>query len=175
MRELVDYAWKLALICALAALLLAGVNLLTKDKILLQAQEEEFNSVKEVLPRGERFEAVKEGDKVLYYKVYNKDEEFLGVAFKASAKGYSSIIEVIVGMYSDGRIAGIKILSQSETPGLGSRVASSEYLDQFLNKDVHGLEEVETITGATISSKAVLDAVKKRAQEIYNLMRKNGQ
>jgi len=47
--------------------------------------------------------AVKEGDRVIYYQAYDKDKHMVGVAFMASAKGYSSIIETMVGMLNDGR------------------------------------------------------------------------
>jgi electron transport complex protein RnfG len=164
MKEMVRYGFILGLICIVAAGLLAGVNSLTKTRIIAQAQAEEEASLKEVLPQAIRFEAVKSGEEIVYYKAYDKEGKLIGVAFKASGKGYSSTIETMAGMLKDGTITTIKILSQNETPGLGANVAESSFSSQFKNKK--DLDEVQAITGATISSKAVIDSVKKRAEEI---------
>jgi len=169
MKEMVRYGLVLAIICIVAAGLLAGVNSLTKDKILQQAQAEEEASLKEVMPTGASFEAIKSGSEILYYKAYDKSKKYTGIAFKASGKGYSSIIETMVGMLKDGTITAIKVLSQNETPGLGARVTALDFTGQF--KDKKDLNEVEAITGATISSKAVIDSVEKKAEEIKLLIK----
>ena len=169
MREMVRYGLVLAIICIVAAGLIAGVNSLTKDKILQQAQAEEEASLKEVLPFGASFEAIKPGSEILYYKAYDESKNFIGIAFKASGKGYSSIIETMVGMLKDGTITAIKILSQNETPGLGARVVALDFTGQF--KDRKDLSEVMAITGATISSKAVMDSVQKKAGELKELIK----
>jgi len=169
MKEMVRYGSVLAIICIVAAGLLAGVNSLTKDKILQQAQAEEDASLKEVMPAGASFEAIKSGSEILYYKVYDKSKKYIGIAFKSSGKGYSSIIETMVGMFKDGTITAIKVLSQNETPGLGARVSEPDFTGQF--KDKKDLNEVEAITGATISSKAVMDSVQKKAGELKELIK----
>ena len=120
---MVRYGSILGLICIVAAGFLAGVNALTNSRIIAQAQAEEGAGLKEVVPQGTHFEAVKSGEKTLYYKAHDKEGKLIGVAFKALAKGYSSDIETLVGMLPDGTILAIKILNQNETPGLGSRVA----------------------------------------------------
>ncbi len=164
MKEMLRYGFILSLICIVAAGLLAGVNVLTRSKILAQTQAEEEASLQEVMPEATHFLAVKSGEEVLYYKAYDQTGKLIGAAFKAQGKGYSSTIETMVGMLKDGTITVIKILSQNETPGLGARVAESSFTGQFRNKkDLGG---VQAITGATISSKAVIDSVKKKSAEV---------
>ena len=119
--------------------------------------------------QAESFEAVKSGEDILYYRGMGNDGDLIGVAFKVSAKGYSSVIEVMVGMLKDGTITAIKVLSQNETPGLGTRVAEQDFTGQFANKK--DLREVQAITGATISSRAVINSVDQKAQEIRELLR----
>jgi len=181
MREMIRYGLILAIICLIAAGLLAGVNLLTKVKIVSQAQAEEISSLKEVMPEGNDFEAVKSGNDILYYKVYDLNKSFVGVAFKASGKGYSSIIETMVGMRKDGTITAIKVVAQNETPGLGSRVAEPDFLKQFIGKNLYSQVEdeggkkgftigVDAITGATISSSAVVYSIQNKAKEIQGLI-----
>jgi electron transport complex protein RnfG len=160
------YGFTLAIICIVASGLLAGVNVLTKSRITSQAQAEEDSSLKEVFPEAAHFEAVKSGEEIIYYKAQDKEGRMLGAAFRASGKGYSSTIETMAGMFKDGTIKAIKILSQNETPGLGARVAEDSFASRFSNKGLQNLSEVEAITGATISSRAVIDSVKKKAEEI---------
>lgn len=171
MKEMVRYGLTLALISILAAGLLSGVNSLTKGRILAQAQDEEQASLKAVLPNAEHFEPVKKREYILYYKASDENGRFIGVAFKADADGYSSTIETMVGMLKDGTITTIKVLSQNETPGLGTRVSEPSFTGQFSNKDIQGLNEVQAITGATISSAAVIDSVKEKTVEIQELLK----
>lgn len=171
MREMIRYGFILGLICLVASGLLAAVNSVTKTKILDQAQREEEASLKEVIPRATHFEPVKSGNDIIYYQAHDQDGKLVGVAFKASGKGYSSNVETMVGMKTDGTIITIKILSQNETPGLGARVVEPSFTGQFANKNIQSLGEVQAITGATISSKAVIDSVNKKAGEIKELIK----
>ncbi len=171
MKETLRYGFILAMICVVASGLLAGMNSLTKPKIIAQAQAEEEAALIEVVPQGQHFEPIKEGEDTIYYKVHNKDGKFIGVAFKASGKGYSSVMDTLVGMTKDGSITAIKILNQNETPGLGARVAESSFTGQFTDKNLGGLTSIQAITGATISSKAVIDSVQEKAKEIQKLIK----
>ena len=171
MKEMLRYGFILGLICLIASGLLAGMNSLTKARILAQAQAEEQASLKEVMPQAANFEAVKADGNIIYYKAQDTKGNFLGVAFKTTAKGYSSIIETMVGMNKDGTINTIKILNQNETPGLGARVVEPSFTGQFAHKPAVDLSDVQVITGATISSQAVIDAVKEKANEIQELIK----
>jgi electron transport complex protein RnfG len=170
MKEMVRYGFILALICLAAAGLLAGVNPLTGGKIIAQAQAEEESVLKEVMPAAGRFEAVKSGGETVYYKAYDKNGNLLGVVFKAAGKDYSGTIETMAGMLKDGTITSIKILGQEEAPALGARVARAEFTDLFKNKNSRDLADIQAVTGATISSRAVIDSVKKKAEEIKGLL-----
>jgi len=169
MKEMVRFGLILALICVVAAGLLAGVNALTRPKIAIGAQAEENAGLKQVMPAAASFIPVKEGDELLYYKALDAQGQQMGFVFKASGKGYSSVIETLAGIFLDGKISAIKILSQNETPGLGMRVTEDQFTRQFQNQDSASLSGVQAISGATISSRAVMDAVIKKAKEIRAL------
>ena len=121
-NSFVRYTLILGVICLVASVLLSVVYSLTRPKILYQKALEEQESLKDVLPAADSFEPVKEGEEVVYYKALDKEKKVLGYAFKTSRKGYSSDIVTMVGIDPSGVIANIKILSQNETPGLGTRV-----------------------------------------------------
>ena len=188
---MVKFGSILGMICMIATALLASVNAVTSGRIRAQAEEELQASLKEVMPDGTQFDPVNVNGETLYFRVTAADGSLLGAAFKASAKGYSSVIDTIVGMKPDGTINAIKIVSQQETPGLGSRITEVEatvsimdflrgerqqtglrpwFQTQFDHKKVSDLDSVEAITGATISSRAVIDSVKQKARQIQSII-----
>lgn len=172
MKEMMRYGFILALICVIAAGLLAVVNTLTTPRILAAALSEEQAALKEVMPLAAKFTVVKSAveKEVLYYKAFDGQEKLIGFVFKASGKGYSSVIETLAGIFPDGKISAIKILSLNETPGLGMRVTEDKFTRQFSHQNSLDLSSVEAITGATISSRAVMNSVIKKAQEIKGLI-----
>ncbi len=171
MKQMINYGLTLAIICMVATGLLAIVNSFTKARIEAQAQTEQDNSLKEIMPDAIRFEPVKTGEEINYYRVYGNANTLLGTAFKASAKGYSSVVETLVGMKTDDTITAIKIISQNETPGLGTRVTEPAFTGQFKGQNIDNLQ-LQAITGATISSKAVIEPVKKKGLEVKQLNEK---
>lgn len=112
------------LVGLVAAALLVGVRLFTQPRIEVHQRMEKQGALKVVLPEAEAFEPVKEEGNVIYYRGYAsyRKEKVVGYVFLSSGRGFSSVIRTLVGMESDGRITGIKILCQKETPGLGARV-----------------------------------------------------
>ncbi len=172
MNEMLRYAAVLGIICVGASASLGYVHSFTKDRIIAQAQAEENESLKEVMPEARSFEAVKRGDEILYYKAMGSGGEEVGYCFKASGKGYSSVIETVAGMRLDGTLTAIKVVSQNETPGLGTRVQEESFTSQFKGRlDFDG---VQAIAGATISSRAVIASVRDRAREIKDIIAHGG-
>ncbi|MFA4842256.1 MAG: RnfABCDGE type electron transport complex subunit G [Candidatus Omnitrophota bacterium] len=170
MKEMIRYGLILSLICLVAAGLLAGVNSVTRNRIIAQAQAEENAGLKEALPQAASFEAVESSDnEVIYYRALDNRGKVIGVTFKAQGKGYSGTVETLAGMLEDGTITAIKVIAQNETPGVGSKIAEPKFTEQF--KDKTSLEGVQAITGATISSRAVIDSVKKKAEEIKGMLK----
>jgi electron transport complex protein RnfG len=171
MKEMIRYGVILGLICMVASGLLAAVNFITQPKIFAQAHAQEESTLAELLPLAARFEPAKSNEEVIYYKGFDKNNQFIGVVFKAAGKGYSSVIETMAGMTRDGKITSIKVISLNETPGLGSRVTEPGFTGQFTGKDTQQLPQVQAITGATISSSAVIKAVTEKAQELQEVLK----
>ncbi|MCK9603076.1 MAG: FMN-binding protein [Candidatus Omnitrophica bacterium] len=144
--------------CIFILVLSAGVIFLTNAL----AQPEDENSLKAIMPMAERFEPVKSKEGIIYYKAYDKTGEFFGAAFKTSEKVYSHRIETLAGMLRDGTITSIKILSQ-DGGALGP-----DFTGQF--KDKKDLSNIQAVSGATMSSKAVIDSVQNKAKEIMALL-----
>ncbi|MBU3933566.1 MAG: RnfABCDGE type electron transport complex subunit G [Candidatus Omnitrophica bacterium] len=124
MPENIKYILTLTIICFIIASLLTGVYLLTRPRILEQKAQEERQALKEVLPEAGYFEPVVRDGRKIYFRAYSSSDkkQILGYAFRAQAQGYSGLIETMAGMNIQGRITGIKILAQKETPGLGAKI-----------------------------------------------------
>lgn len=81
-------------------------------------------------------------------------------------------MEIIVGIDSEGTISGVKVLSHSETAGLGARVANESFTSQFVGENSE-LADVELISGSTISSKCFVNLVN-LAYEANDIVAKEG-
>ena len=134
----------------------------------------EDKNLRQVFPTAFFFRGVMENGVVLYYRAFDRQKNILGVVFTASKRGYSSDITTMVGMDTNGIITRIKILSQDETPGLGAQIVEGtkgesepRFQRQFSGKKASGLDHtVDAITGATITSKAVIESIQRKAKMI---------
>lgn len=181
----------LFIISAVAALLLAVTNDLTKDTIK-KAIEAESNGpavANTVVPGAT---SIEEFDKDLVEKIKSENDKFIdlrqckdengkligyGISTKSPKKGYGGDIEIILGVTLDAKISGIKIVSHSETAGLGSNIEKAAFLNKFIGKSTveqftvtksaSKETDVETIGGATFSTESFTSAVN-NAIEVYN-------
>ena len=141
----------LALITFIAALALGFVYQSTAPKIEEQKRLTEELARKTALPRAACGVFVPvEVDGFLYYEGYaNPDTtDLVGYAVKAAGAGYSSTIETIVGVDIFGRITGMKITSQQETPGLGTRIEEVKTTKTVLDalKELSGKPKPRTVS-----------------------------
>jgi electron transport complex protein RnfG len=88
----------------------------------------------------------------LWYAVRGTDT--LGIVFLGVTDGYADRIEFLVGVDKDAKITGVRIIYSNETPGYGERIIEKEFLDAFKEK------YPDAISGATVSSQALINAVK---------------
>jgi len=155
----------LFVVCAIAAGSLAFVNAATKERIAAYAQTEKTEAMKAVLPQVEEFTELQPG------KVWEARQAGQGVGYvlSVSAQGYSGPIEGVVGLDPQGALTGVKVLVQTETPGLGAKIAGEKFLAQFrglkagelaLKKD-DPAGRIDAVTAATISSRALTNALRK--------------
>lgn len=105
-----------------------------------------------------------------YNLAYDADGNFIGVAVKTySMNGFGGKIELMVGMLQNGIINKVSVLSQAETPGLGANMVNDKFKGQFDGKDPQTFTlkvkkdggDVDAITAATISSRAVSEAIQR--------------
>lgn len=170
-KEILIPAVSLFVICIVVTALLALTNMVTAPQIEKLAVETEEAAKQEVLADAVSFSGAKElqkdGTAYTYYEGLSADGSTIGYVFSTSAKGYGGDIAVMVGVKTDGTVAGVNILSISETAGLGMNATNEDFLAQFLGKsgEIGVLKngssdtEIQALTGATITSKAMASAV----------------
>jgi electron transport complex protein RnfG len=155
----------LTIVVAVCVSLLTYVDSITRDRIRAQEDEAIKVMLTEMFPEMSRYDF--EDD---IYTVYS-DGSKLGYAFLAIGKGYGGDINILVGLTDETTVKGIKIVSQEETPGLGTRITEPFFTDQFAGLDISEVAlsrdggKIDAITSSTISSSAVVEAVKNTALE----------
>ena len=162
----------LAVIVIVSVILLMVVNSITLPIVKNTQVEEIKNTLRSIFPEMSQYELKDE-----IYIIY-QDGEKAGYAFMASGSGYSGNIDIMVGLDSSFSIKGLSILSQTETPGLGSRITESSFTDQFKGLSATDIAlkaeggKIDAVSGATISSRAVVNAVKEKMIEIIDSLEK---
>lgn len=160
----------LTLICLVAGTFLAITHSLVEDKIAEADQAKINQALSEIFPSADFLE--ENG----YYKAL-ENENLVGYAAIVKGRGYGGIIKVAIGIRLDETVKRVRVISHSETPGLGSRVAENEFLSQFDGRSLEELKlkseggEIDAITGATISSEAVVGIVREEFQKLITVVR----
>ena len=150
----------LFLITAVVAALLGFVNYLTEARIAAGQREKAKNAMQEVLPAEnyELLEASAEGINA----VYRADD--LGFVVDVTVNGFGGAINMMVGVDAEGRVAGVSIVSHSETASLGANCTREDFRSQFSGAEgtlavTKDGGSVEALTGATVTSRAVTNGV----------------
>ncbi len=179
LKQILLPAISLFLICLVCSALLAFTNITTKDEIL-KRQEDSENASKNAVVQGadgfsENMTVNVDGEDYAYYEAYDKDKKIIGYIFTTSSKGYGGEVRIVTGISPDGLVLGVVPVLLNETPGLGMKTASEDYLNQYVGKSESiGVVKsnpkentIQAISGATISSRAVTEAVN-TAFKVYN-------
>ena len=163
----------LLVICAVVAAVLAGVNMITKDKIAaIQVQKTE-NAIQEVIPDAQDVQQLPlEGDAGIVQAVYAANGSY---AVQVAPGGFDGEVTMMVGI-SEGKVTGISVISHTETPGLGAVAAPQNakgdaFRGQFVGQEgtlVIG-QQIDAMSGATITSNAVVTGVNAALSYVANL------
>lgn len=101
-------------------------------------------------------------------------ENGTGWVITAQAQGYGGMVPVMVAFGEDGTIRAVQFLANDETPGLGQKVRNEDFSSQFAGKTAENAYQIDTISGATISSNAAIVAVE-HACAAYEALASGGQ
>ncbi len=156
----------LVVICLITSTLLAVTNYFTAPIIKAQEQQAAYAAYFEVLPGADNFTSV-EGFATTGVEEAVKADNGTGYAFKAIGKGFGGDVPVIVGVDMNGVITGVSFMQNSETSGFGARLwdgsaDGATFAAELTGKSgsvALGSDGVNGLSGATVSSTAVVNAV----------------
>ncbi len=198
-RDTIKYGFILLVTGLAAGISLAPIYKMTKPIISKLEADKNTIALKELFPDGKKFEKWQ----LSYDKVTTvKDDKdiIIGFTFKISAKGYGGFINILAGIDEQGYLKGIRVLSHTETPGLGAKIVEVKkdksiwdvfsntkteekenqipwFQKQFEGKLINALilvkrtplemeDSIQAITGATITSRAIVQSIKKMGERI---------
>ena len=181
-KEVVKPAAILFVICVVVSAALAGTNLLTKKPIEDAQTKKAEESRMVALPGAESFEE-RDG----HYAGMDSAGQTAGYVFETESKGYGGTVKVMTGISAQGDITGVIVLSHSETPGLGANAEKESFREQYQQPVANlagGIQvvkfqapaegEIQAMTGATITSTAVTNAVNQAIEQYQNAYASEG-
>ncbi len=158
-------------ICIVIPLALSLTNKVTVNRIA-ELERKNSEATMSKLIKAEKFKTAdfKEGEDVITYNIAFSGDKEIGYVFTTASKGYGGAVSVMTAVNIDGTVKQVAILDVSgETPGLGQNAGKEKFYKQFKGKKngitlkkggaVSENNEIDAVTGATITSKAVNNAV----------------
>ncbi|MBU2513705.1 FMN-binding protein [bacterium] len=183
----------LTLISVLSGALLAAMDSYTAPRIQDNFYRDLIEAITLVLPKYDRYEEVNTNQYPIYVGKQEDLDDPVGLAFKVTGNGFQGKISIMIGVTPDfSHLTAIKILEQIETPGLGTKIVIDPsnkkdpywfanqfkdlklepYIKLVKNVKPKNDNEIQAITGATISSKAVVRILNERIKEVEEAYRK---
>lgn len=155
----------LALACIISGTVIAATYYVTNPIAEAEAVKAKNKAMQDIVPAAQSFKEVKyrEG----WYSA-KKDGKTIAYIVPVENSGYGGSIKMLVGLTPEGKVLKYKILKHNETPGLGDKATKEPFMQQFEGKTLNELkvvkvptkDNIQALTGATITSIAVTNAVK---------------
>ena len=164
----------ITLVVFISVILLSFTESFTGPIVEKRLRQQVVDQMMDIFPNIDDFDYDEEID---IYILYTGGES-IGYAFLAVGAGYGGDISILVGLEDSQTVKGVIILAQTETPGIGTRAMEPAFLDQFSGLAISdiafekdgGLIKRDSVTGATVSSSAIIKAVKETAMEKVKLI-----
>jgi len=197
LKFFIQQSWLLIVCSFFFGLLIAAANAALSPKIEQNKIDKLNRLAGFLLPQAERFVPLDteieikslrgEKENVKVYRAQMKTGECVGWSFNAAGMGFADKVELVVAVDRDfKKLTGFNVLSSNETPGFGDKIKSSYYRAQFAGVPAGGLRLVKTgnpavidaeivsITGATVSSQAVVNILNSFLTQLKDQMQKKG-
>ncbi|MCF7907645.1 MAG: RnfABCDGE type electron transport complex subunit G [Candidatus Omnitrophica bacterium] len=199
MKEIIKIIVVLTLVCIICAFFLALVQGLAEKKIEFNAAKRIKDAISNLAPGYSDIEEIVVEEDVIY-KLKDKSGKSIGYAFSAQGQGYQGKIKILaVANPSLNRLEGIEIVDSLETPGLGAKIQEEPFSGQFKGLNlgesiqcvkgastdddkvpavsqatkVYSKSQIEAITGATVSSRAVVNILNERIKILHKQLKKD--
>ncbi len=172
----------LTVVCLFSGISLVYMNEYAEPMIKINEEKEMKKAIFKVLPDVKNVEKVESEERVIF-KGFDEGGKLVGYAFVAKGSGYQGIIKIMVGIDAGlEKLTGMDILESVETPGLGAKITEDNFRGQFngisvspeiiyvKNKEPENPNEIQAITGATVSSRAVVNILNKYVRDVSEII-----
>ena len=184
-KDIIKITLNLVIVYLIGGFILSFVYAKASPMIFKNAEEAQKKALKELVPEADANEKHdwSSHDKHAKYFIMKKGGDTIGYVIQSFGKGYSSYINTFIATDKDFVVQKINILGHAETPGLGDEIETDWFKNQFKGKTLEHLkvikgetkEDVQAISGATISSRAVTeDAVKHGVEFLIKTIKEGG-
>lgn len=199
-KEMLIIALKLLIICSIVAVIVASVNTITADRIRLNELNNTAAALsgiysmdfdgKEFVVDGETFSIKDENgenaascvlanckyldDVTAVYALQNIQGAPIGYCVAIEPMGFKDVIKMLVAINTDLTVKGVKIVSMSETSGIGTKANDKAFLSKFTGLGADKARNVDIISGATKTSKPIINAVANAVEQIASYIAENG-
>lgn len=172
--SILQVALNLAVTCFIAGLILSVTYFITHPTALKQYEKIRVMTMKELVADADNFKPI--DGKTKWYAA-EKDGQTIAYVVPSESKGYGGTIKMLVAVTTKGQVIDFRITSHNETPGLGDKAKDNKFRSGLQGKASEALivvknpantENVQAMTGATITSKAVTKGVKEAVDEVMN-------
>jgi Na+-translocating ferredoxin:NAD+ oxidoreductase subunit G len=185
-KDIVKVTLNLVIVYLVGGFILAFVYANASPRVFKNNEEAEKKALKELVPDADANEKHEwtSHDKHAKYFIMKKGGDTIGYVIQSFGKGYSSYIDTFIATDKDFKVQKISILHHGETPGLGDEIETDWFKNQFKDKSIEHLkvikgetkEDIQAISGATISSRAVTeDAVKHGVEFLIKTVKPGGE
>ncbi|UCF98750.1 MAG: FMN-binding protein [Spirochaetaceae bacterium] len=177
MKTVVVVGLKLFAICAVAALTLGGINAITEPVIIQRKIMELQQALDELTPDAQTGEAmdVPENSVVVTRYPVMKEGQSAGMLLELEGSGYAGEMKILARYEEDGTIRAVRLMDNTETPGLGKKAENPVYMEKFLGtgsaekpvpvrKDMLQPGDADAVTGATITFLGISKALAEGAE-----------
>lgn len=170
--SIVQIAMNLTAACFISGAIIAGTYFLTNPIAVKKAIVMKNNTMKSLVKEADNFKEI--SGKTGWYEA-EKDGKVVAYVVPGETKGYGGAIKMLVAVSKDGKVINYDILAHNETPGLGDNANKEPFKKQVIGKiaedlavtkDPSNTKNIQAMTGATISSKAVIKGIKEAVEEV---------
>jgi len=173
--SIVKIAMNLAMACFLSGVVIAGTYSVTEPVAAKSREALKAQAMKEVVKDATDFKEIP-GKKEWFTAM--KDGKVIAYVAPGESKGYGGAIKMLVSVTPEGKVMDYKILQHNETPGLGDKAGEPKFSKQFAGKGPEDLEvvkvpnekNIQALTGATITSRAVTKGIKEAVEEVVEYL-----
>jgi len=172
--SVLQIALNLAVTCLISGLILSITYFITHPTALKQYEKIRVMTMKELVTDADNFKPIK--GKTEWYTA-EKNGQMIAYVIPSESKGYGGTIKMLVAVNTKGQVIDFRITSLNETPGLGDKAKDNKFRSGLqgktsdaliVTKDPANTKNVQAMTGATITSKAVTKGVKEAVDEVVN-------